>query len=822
MDLKRAVIKALLYDYPLHLLADRLYRKDADVLEKFEDLVKWQSKEFSKGELKGLRKILEQDWMMTDPMEKTGVTCLYPYGIANLLSNVGNQLLTTDARKIPCVKFNQLLRWNQLTQYIDQDIMVSAYMASKFGSHLTNDQLIWDPVLRHNCKTLNDILAKGKSDVHNHLGASWEVFELSWVKWMNACDTDDEVLKAIVATPHQEADHIILPYDEQCIRGFKHYIYVAYVIRFVIFSYIEDATFVDDELIRKLYYCIIDSSTSSGLYSEFRDEAASYRHSYSAKFKDDRFVDYAIRQTDYNLLNEGSKSSPYIAFLGERRIMTLFLTNAYKRMNRAGWLMPFFHLYLLIKSKVRRCLILTDNLVGLDNFKDVNECKKTKVAYRFKTVYSIQSSLDRSLSDYLEGRLSPSAICEWQKINFSDSCLTGSNSYYPSGYIDTHLSYIATFNKKEDDIDTDECVDRHSELKGKNRERAYKLVKSNKVKVAGIDTCGNELFAQPEFFAHAYRFVVALRPELKNKLTYHVGEDFYDLVSGLRWIDETLRFLPLGDGCRLGHAVALGEDALSYYNERHYTCLAPKQILLDDIVWLIQKSANLNIVLDRQFKDWLLQESEKLYDEIGYRDFSGRKFSLNNYWQSMLLRGDDQHSYSPTVYENEWSKTAECSDKYIMPARSNKQATELWNIYGGNKDVRVKGAIVSEIKWHRSIAGVIKKIQDAMMALIKERNISIECCPTSNLHITHIKRYADHPITRFHEVSLGNGNTINVSINTDDRGLFATSLYNEYSLMALALLKEPHNRLGTTRVNHHNTIMDYIDKVRQMGNSMRF
>ena len=309
---------------------------------------------------------------------------------------------------------------------------------------------------------------------------------------------------------------------------------------------------------------------------------------------------------------------------------------------------------------------------------------------------------------------------------------------------------------------------------------------------------------------------------MKNKLTYHVGEDFYDLVSGLRWIDETLRFLPLGDGCRLGHAVALGEDALSYYNERHYTCLAPKQILLDDIVWLIQKSANLNIVLDRQFKDWLLQESEKLYDEIGYRDFSGRKFSLNNYWQSMLLRGDDQHSYSPTVYENEWSKTAECSDKYIMPARSNKQATELWNIYGGNKDVRVKGAIVSEIKWHRSIAGVIKKIQDAMMALIKERNISIECCPTSNLHITHIKRYADHPITLFHEVSLGNGNTINVSINTDDRGLFATSLYNEYSLMALALLKEPHNRLGTTRVNHHNTIMDYIDKVRQMGNSMRF
>lgn len=821
MDLKRAVIKALLFDYPLHLLADRLYRKDTDVLDKFEDLVKWQSKEFSKGELKGLRKILEQDWMKSEPMGNNNVTCLYPYGIANLLSNVANQLLTTDARRLPCVKFNQLLRWNQLTQYVGQDVMVSAYMASKFGSQLTSNQLIWEPVLHHNCKTLNDILAKGKSDVHNHLGASWEVFDLSWVKWMNAYDKDDEVLKAIVNTPHQETDHIILPYDEQSIRGFKHYIYVAYVIRFVIFSYIEDATFVDDELIHKLYYCIIDSSTSSELYSIYHDEASNYRHSHSAKFKDDKFVDYAIRQIDSNLLNEAGKSSPYTAFLGERRIMSLFMADAYMKKDKTDLLMPFFHLYLLIKSKVRRCLIQTNDLVGLDNFKDVNNCKKT-LSDEFRKIYAIQSSLDRNLADYLEGRLTIDEIKKWHKMNFTDSCLSSTIDYYPKGYIDTHLSYIATFNKSEDKTDGDECVDRHSKLKDMNRKRAYNLVKNNNIKVAGIDTCGNELFAQPEVFAHAYRFVAALRPELKNKLTYHVGEDFYDLVSGLRWIDEALCFLPLGDGCRLGHAVALGEDAFLYYNERHYTCLAPKQVLLDDMVWLLQKSASLRIVLDKQFKNLLLQESEKLYDEIGYRTFSGRKFSLADYWQSMLLRGDDTHHYDPFIYENEWGKTAECNHGALIPARGNKHAMDLRDIYDGKKEVRVNGAIFYEIKWYKSIAGVIKKIQDAMMASIKDKNISIECCPTSNIHITHIKRYADHPITHFHEVSLGNGDSINVSINTDDRGLFATSLYNEYSLMTLALLKEPHDRLGTTRTNRHTIIMSYIDRLRQMGNSMRF
>lgn len=821
MDLKRAVIKALLYDYPLHLLADRLYRKDTDVLEKFEDLVKWQSKEFSKGELKGLRKILEQDWMMSEQLGKTDIACLYPYGIANLLSNVGNQLLTTDARRLPCVKFNQLLRWNQLTQYVGQDIMVSAYMASKFGSQLTSNQLIWDPVLRHNCKTLNDILAKGKSDIHNHLGASWEVFDLSWVKWMNACNTDDEVLKAIVNTPHQEADHIILPYEEQCIRGFKHYIYVAYVIRFVIFRYIEDAILVDDKLIRQLYDCIIDSSISSGLYLKFHDEAANYRHRYSAKFKDDNFVDYAIRQKDYILLNEGSKYSPYIAFLGERRMMSLFLADAYMKKHNADLLMPFFHLYLLIKSKVRRCLIQTNDLVGLDNFKDVNNCKK-KLSNDFKKIYAVQSSLGGNLADYLEGRLTIGEIKKWQNLHFTDSCLSVATNNSPLGHLDTHLSYIATFNKSEDNIDSDECVDRHSKLKDENRKRAYNMVKSSNIKVAGIDTCGNELFAQPEFFAHAYRFVVDLRPDLKNKLTYHVGEDFYDLVSGIRWIDEALLFLPLVEGCRLGHAVALGEDAFLYYDERHYTCLAPKQVLLDDMVWLIQKSANLSIVLDSQFKNWLLQESEKLYDEIGYRKYSERKFSLTDYWQSMLLRGDDVHKYSPFENEYEWSNTAECNHEALIPARGNNHAVNLRNIYNDKKEVRVNGVIFYEVKWHKSIAGVIKKIQDAMMTSIKEKNISIECCPTSNIHITHIRRYADHPITRFHEVSLGNGNTINVSINTDDRGLLATSLYNEYSLMALALLKDPHNRFGTTRTNHHGTVMDYMDKVRQMGNSMRF
>jgi len=65
-----------------------------------------------------------------------------------------------------------------------------------------------------------------------------------------------------------------------------------------------------------------------------------------------------------------------------------------------------------------------------------------------------------------------------------------------------------------------------------------------------------------------------------------------------------------------------------------------------------------------------------------------------------------------------------------------------------------------------------------LIAAIRERNIHIEMCPTSNLKTGSITRIEDHPIGRARELGLS------FSVNTDDPGIFGCSMAGEYELLA--------------------------------------
>lgn len=56
--------------------------------------------------------------------------------------------------------------------------------------------------------------------------------------------------------------------------------------------------------------------------------------------------------------------------------------------------------------------------------------------------------------------------------------------------------------------------------------------------------------------------------------------------------------------------------------------------------------------------------------------------------------------------------------------------------------------------------------------------------------------------------------TIKVTVCTDDRGIFATSLRTEYSLLACAMIK--------TEKWSMQEVVDYIKHLVEMGNELRF
>ena len=84
-------------------------------------------------------------------------------------------------------------------------------------------------------------------------------------------------------------------------------------------------------------------------------------------------------------------------------------------------------------------------------------------------------------------------------------------------------------------------------------------------------------------------------------------------------------------------------------------------------------------------------------------------------------------------------------------------------------------------------------VQDYMLNMIANQNIFIEACPTSNIYISHLSKYEDHSIFRWHPIdkvvrknsSLRNG-IVKVCVNTDDPAIMPTNLPIEFEHLRLA------------------------------------
>ena len=93
----------------------------------------------------------------------------------------------------------------------------------------------------------------------------------------------------------------------------------------------------------------------------------------------------------------------------------------------------------------------------------------------------------------------------------------------------------------------------------------------------------------------------------KLHATYHAGEDFLDITDGLRAIDEAILFCDLKRGSRIGHGLALGISPYEYYKYKGYKIVIPKQILLDDVVWMLQKASEMGCIIESRLKNELLE-----------------------------------------------------------------------------------------------------------------------------------------------------------------------------------------------------------------------
>ena len=117
---------------------------------------------------------------------------------------------------------------------------------------------------------------------------------------------------------------------------------------------------------------------------------------------------------------------------------------------------------------------------------------------------------------------------------------------------------------------------------------------------------------------------------------------------------------------------------------------------------------------------------------------------------------------------------------------------------------------------------MIDLVQQEMRRKVTYRDIGIETNPSSNLLISNFGKMEDHPISVFYDDMLLNDSSkvqMNVSINTDDKSIFSTSLTNEYAYLEFYL--EHKKKDGKYAYSRYN-ILQWLNSIRIMGNEQSF
>lgn len=151
----------------------------------------------------------------------------------------------------------------------------------------------------------------------------------------------------------------------------------------------------------------------------------------------------------------------------------------------------------------------------------------------------------------------------------------------------------------------------------------------------------------------------------------------------------------------------------------------------------------------------------------------------------------------------------------------------LYHAYHYDKEVKIHGREKREFDIPECWVEGVEILQQKLQQEIAHWGISIESNPTSNYMISGLGSYEKHPIVKWYNhhltqdpEKLAQCPQLSVSINTDDKGCFSTSLENEYALMACAL-EQAKDENGEPLYSR-TMIYGWLDEIRQMGNLQSF
>lgn len=766
MDLERGIIKALFYDYPIGRLI-KILKGELDkskLLDFVPEILRQTMPAFDVEELRQTMNAYKGTWAVNyADYEETVWPLLF-------VAKQAGMMLAKEKGK-PRVQKDQLLRWRMISLPVSEDLLTLSWLALKEKDNVEDrTDFVWEDTLPITSVEWNAV-SKGKSlnDIHSHLGASSDAFNIRWIYWMNnrTFKPDKKTkLKQEIGMEWAAIAAVIRYYLFEVCNGNG----VPKDVRDVILE-----SFNDDVV----WQLIVGDS--------FGKIDAAKHNCLKPNIGQVEHWDYAI--SDNLGCDEKGMTSPYMLHVGERYVMYEYLRRLYRGEQRAMEMAEYFYLYLLIKCSYRKLFLQTNEQVGLSNYQEYAGENKQGIdnMSEARKRYALQTSIGENEQHYVESRIS----WKWDKngvkspvpnINIEKSLF--GNKERDRKKLLKRVRLVVSFSKSDFHHD-----DKINGLKALTEEYEQilqrmlmnKALQDQEFSIVGIDFTGSDEKTRPEIYAQLLRYARNHPQKNFKQFTYHAGEDFYDLLDGLRTIDEVLRFLKWDEHCRIGHALALATKPERYYELRGWNVIATRQVLLDNLVWFVEMCGKMGYRMGKAQKKELEGIIRSLYKEIGYSEV----FDMGKYADSMKLRGDHPIGAGRAGGMSLFAKTALDNDAALVTLRSDAVVSTMFSEYYNDKRIRKEGSALFFWKMPRKIVGAVSRIQKHLLHEIATKQIAIETCPTSNYMIGHFDKYIDLPLFAFMEQLPNNA----ISINTDDKGIIATSIENEFALIAAAMEK---------------------------------
>lgn len=346
--------------------------------------------------------------------------------------------------------------------------------------------------------------------------------------------------------------------------------------------------------------------------------------------------------------------------------------------------------------------------------------------------------------------------------------------------------------------------------------------------IVGIDAASNEFNTEPWVLAPIFRSIKdKWQYELDKRMgeyglkcvkttnlgvTYHVGEVFNSLLSGLRHVDEVVDYYGFQNGERLGHGTVLGVNIEDYINNKQIISI-PAIELLDNWLYVYH-----------------LKNKENLFRHISMSYIEAK------IWRLIRFIYADKNNNIPGninifhLYESyvKQFQNFEINKKYLDSCTkdmNNKgcyfSKKETWNsdilLYTRHCVCFLKkmNSIIQVDINNELYKSIYEEVQIYLRKKIAERGIIVEINPISNLLIGDITTIFEHPVLNLNNTYKDQGITdhIMVTINTDNPGIFGTTLKNQFGFIEQILLNEKVSK---------EKVLSWIDMIRKNGLNSTF